>query len=272
MKMGRPKKEFHEYLVEPNGCHVVHEDYSRSPASAFLRYTIEAKDAVNYCQNHFPKNADGAYRKDAIDSLQYIVSAFLPAIMGHFETFERYLFAGVFEHSRLLRGFDVEKFFSSLKKEYNVSIDAVRLGAYRGFRAPVGILLADNLPGWHDPERVNAYFRAFGFRRQFFSNDDCARLRVLWQLRHSIVYTGGSITIPDAQKVDELKDFGGKPVVFGVQFIFELSRRMHPLVKTATKGIEGCFRSDLIDNVPKHDQESLAKLFEVKSSVSAWLR
>jgi len=272
MGVGRHKKEFHEYLVESNGRHVVHEDYSRSPASAFLRYTIEAKDAVSYCQKHFPKNADGAYRKDAMDSLQYIVSAFLPAIMGHFETFERYLFAGVFEHSRLLHGFDVEKFFSRLKKECNVSIDAVRLGAYRGFRAPVGILLADNLPGWHDPERVNSYFSAFGFKRQFFSNDDCARLRVLWQLRHSIVHTGGSITIPDAQKVDELKAYGGKPVVFDAQFVFEVSRRMHPLVKTATKGIEDCFRIGLIDNVPKQDQESLAKLFEVKSSAPAWLR
>ena len=45
-----------------------------------------------------------------------------------------------------------------------------------------------------------------------------------------------------------------------------------PSCEDRYKGIEGCFRSDLIDNVPKHDQESLAKLFEVKSSVSAWLR
>lgn len=272
MAPGRPTKEFEEYIIDARGRHVVHHDYVKSPASAFLKYTVEAKDAVNYCQRHFGTNNDGSYRSDALDSLQHIMVAFLPAIMGHFETYQRYLFAGVFEHSVLLRKFDVSEFFKSLAKRCNVSIDPVRLSAYRGFDAPVGVLLADSMPGWHDPERVSTYFRAFGFETCLFSGDDCKRLRVLWQLRHSIVHTGGSITIPDAQKINELERFGGKPAVFDNQFIFEVSRKMHPLVKGATSRVEKCFRDKLIEGISPSDTESIERLFEVKSTVAVWLR
>ena len=79
--MGRRVKEFQEYIIDTEERHVVvHEDYIESPATAFLRYTLEAKDAVNYCLRHFNKNADGSYHKDALDSLHNILSAFLPAI------------------------------------------------------------------------------------------------------------------------------------------------------------------------------------------------
>lgn len=94
MSRGRPRKEFHDYITDGGGRHVLHQDYVNSPATAFLRYTVEAKDAVNHCQQHFRKNNDGSFSKDALDSLQHILSAFLPAIMGHFETYQRYLFAG----------------------------------------------------------------------------------------------------------------------------------------------------------------------------------
>lgn len=272
MNKGRPEKEFQEYIVDANGRHIVHEDYLRSPATAFLRYTVEAKDAANYCQNYFGKNNDGTYRKDAQDSLQHILSAFLPAIMGHFETYQRHLFAGVFEYSSLLHRFDVEGFLKKLEKDYSVKISPLRLAAYRGFNAPVGVLLADTLPGWHHPERVNSYFKAFGFKKEFFSSDDCKRLRILWQLRHSIVHTGGSITIPDAQKISELEPYGDKPVVFDNQFVFEVSRKMHPLVQKATNRIESSFLDTLQDNIVSEDRQALEELFEVKSSVAVWLR
>ncbi len=272
MTKGRPQKEFHEYIIPAAGRHVLHQDYVESPASAFLRYTVEAKDAVNYCQRYFYKNADGSYSKNATDSLQHILSAFLPAIMGHFETYQRYLFAGMFERTSILQQFNVDKFFRSLTDEAILKIDPVRLSAYRGFGASVGVLLADHLPGWHNPEKVNRYFQAFGFQVTFFSTKDCKRLRTLWQLRHSIVHTGGTITIPDAQKVNDLAQFGNKPVVFDKQFILEVSKKMHPLVKDATGRLAHSFRRNLANDVSQEDRKAVDKLFEVRSPTAVWLK
>lgn len=272
MARGKPQKEFHEYIIEASGSHVRHKDYLESPASAFLKYTVEAKDAVNYCQKHFHKNGDGSYSKDALDSLQHIMSAFLPALMGHFETYQRYLFAGLFERSSLLQKFNIDKFFRSLTEDTALRIDPVRLSAYRGFGTSIGVLLADHLPGWHNPDKVNQYFRAFDLQAQFFSNKDCRRLRTLWQLRHSIVHTGGTITIPDAQKVDDLMQFGDEPVVFDKQFILEVSRKMHPLVRDATDRLAKKFRGRLLNDVSEEDRKVVDKLFEVRSPVAVWLK
>lgn len=270
--MSRPRKEFQEYIVEPRDKHVTHEDYIKSPATAFLRYTVEAKDAVNHCQRHFSTNKDGTYSKDSRDSLQHILSAFLPSIMGHFETYERYLFAGVFEESGLLGDFDADQFFRYIDKNYGLEIDPIKLSAYRGFDATVGIMLADNMPGWHNPRRVNSYFKALGFETNFFSADDCTRLNILWQLRHSIVHTGGSITLPDAQKVEGLRNFGNQPIVFDDNFVFEVSRKMHPLVKEATARLRSCFKSRMQGAIPEGAQERVDNLFKVRSSVGVWLK
>ena len=273
MPKGRPKKEFHEYIIDGEGRHVLHQDYVNSPATAFLKYTVEAKDAVNHCHQHFQKKKDGTFSKAALDSLQHILSAFLPAIMGHFETYQRYLFAGVFERSSLLQDFRVDDFFRQLKKETSsLEIDPVMMSAYRGFSASAGILLADSLSGWHNPEKVNRYFDAFGFNVQFFSNDDCRRLRTLWQLRHSIVHTGGTITIPDAQKVKDLSAFGDNPIVFDNQFVFEVSRKMHPLVGNATDRIAQGFKKNMLVDVPRDENNAVENLFEVKVPVPVWLK
>jgi hypothetical protein len=267
---GRPRKEFHEYIIDSAEHHILQDDYIVSPATAFLRYTVDAKDAINHCKRHFQKNNDGSYSKDSLASLHHILSAMLPSMMGHFETYERYLFAGVFEHSSFLKSFKAVRFFRELGKD--ITIDPIRLSAYRGFNTSVGILLADNLPGWQDPERVNSYFKAFGFKTDFCSNDDCKRLMVLWQLRHSIVHTGGSITLPDAQKVDDLTPLGGKPVVFEDNFILEVSRKLHQLVKGSTGRIEQAFRNDILTSAPQKGKEAIDKLFLVKSKTSVWLR
>lgn len=75
-----------------------------------MKYFVEAKSAINLCMRHFPKNKDKNYQKDALDSLQHLVVASLPAIMGHFETYQRYLFAGMFDLSVFLKDFDVDFF------------------------------------------------------------------------------------------------------------------------------------------------------------------
>jgi hypothetical protein len=270
---GKQKKEFQEYLTDPTRAHVGHEDYLTSPGTAFLKYTVEAKSAADLCVRKFPKKGDGAYTKDAQDSLQHIIAAMVPAVMGHFETYQRYLFAGMFDSSVHLEKFDIGHFFKKISKVSDVAIDPIRLSAHRGLGAQsVGILMADCLSGWHNPERVNEFFDAFGLKRQLFASDDCARLRVLWQLRHSIVHTGGTLTLPDAQKLTELFEHGNKKVVFENNFIYEVSRKLHPLVKRATEGIGTSFKDRFKAAVPADVKTKIDEFFSVKSSISIWLK
>jgi hypothetical protein len=267
---GRPIKEFQEYLIEPTDAHVGHSSYIKAPATAFLKYTIEAKDAINHCISKF-KLTNGNYGKDSIDSIQYLIVATLPSIMGHFETYQRYLFAGAFDYSVYLRGFNIDAFFKVLGKD--LSIDLVRLSAYRGDGiASVGAFLADNLQGWQNPHTVNEYFKAFGCGHDFYSKDACDQLKVLWQLRHSIVHTGGTLTLADSQKIGKLVTFGGKTIAFEKTFIFEASRKFHRIVKQATTefGMDFCHR--LVATTPEAVKAKIETLFEVKSSVAVWLR
>jgi len=271
--VSKKPKEFQKYLCTPTASHVGHEDYLESPGSAFLKYTVEAKSAVDLAKRKFAKNADKTYQKDANDSLQHIVSAMLPAIMGHFETYQRYLFAGMFDASVYLNKFDIGAFFTRMGKISIVSIDPIRLSAYRGLQTEsIGILMADSLSGWHDPDRVNSFFNTFGLKRQLFSSNDCSQLKVLWQLRHAIVHTGGTLTLSDAQKIPELAGFGGRKVVFENNFIYEVSRKLHPVVKKATQGIGSSFKKRFILAIPDEIKEKLNIFFSVKSSIPTWLR
>jgi hypothetical protein len=138
--------------------------------------------------------------------------------------------------------------------------------------ASVGLLLADSLTGWHNPSRVNSLFDAFNLKRQLFSADDCAKLRVLWQLRHSIVHTGGTLTLADAQKIDDLSGLGDSKVIFENNFIFEVARKLHPLVKNATTGVGMAFRDKLITELDVSKVKDISDFFEVKSSIAVWLR
>lgn len=130
--MANPVKEFHQYLTTATKSHVSHDDYLTSPAVAFLKYTVETKSAIDLCARYFPKKQNSEYTKDSLDSLQHLIAASLPTIMGHFETYQRYLFAGIFDMSVYMSNFDVTKFFNTLSKETNITIDWPRLAAHRG--------------------------------------------------------------------------------------------------------------------------------------------
>lgn len=269
---GRATKEFHEYLIQtPGNTHVNHVEYIKEPATAFLRYVVEAKSSVDLCLRKFKNN--NTYGTDALDSIRHIIVAMLPAIMGHYETYQRYLFAGMFEYSIYFTKFDVEKFFKSIEKSSSIIIDPIRLSSYRnthGFSA--GFMISDCLTGWHSPERVNSYFSAFDLNRQLYSAQEIKRLKTLWQLRHSIVHTGGTITLPDAQKVSELSNHGGKTVAFENNFIYEVARKLHPLVKNATTGVKTAYMKKLKQNLDPAVIAKIEELFSVRSSVNVWLR
>ena len=53
--MSRPSREFHEYLTDGSSAHVSHQDYLTAPGTAFLKYTVEAKSAIDLCIRKFPK-------------------------------------------------------------------------------------------------------------------------------------------------------------------------------------------------------------------------
>lgn len=274
MPKGRPVKEFHEYIQTDVKANIASQkDYVESPGTAFLKNVVEAKNSIDLCIRHLPKKNNDTYKKDAVDTLQYLSLAVLPALMGHFETFERYLFAGIFDQSVFLKNFDVSQFEKIINNQCSLSFDIVRLSAYRKVGAEsIGILFADSLTGWHNPAKVNLFFSAFKLGYNLFSNDDCLKLDTLWQLRHAIVHTGCTLTLPDAQKVKELKSFGGKQLSFENSFINEVARKLHPIIKKRTEGIGKKFKSKLITNISKSDKEKIDKLFEVTSTASAWFK
>ena len=47
--MANPVKEFHQYLTAATTAHVSHSDYLVAPATAFLKYSVEAKSAIDLC-------------------------------------------------------------------------------------------------------------------------------------------------------------------------------------------------------------------------------
>ncbi len=272
MPAGKPLKEFHEYLCEATRAHVSHADYLKSPATTFLKYTIEAKSAIDLCIRKFPIKADGSYTSDSLDSLQHLSTAMLSALMGHFETFQKTLYAGMFDFSVYSTSFQLEPFVKKLT-EQNVFIDVKRLSAYRNIgTSSVGSIIADSLKGWHSPEKVNEHFGAFKLNYAFLSNADIRRLQTLWQLRHSIVHTGGTLTLPDAQKVTDLNSFGNRNIAFEKYFIFEVARKLHPLVKRSTEGIGNAYKARLIAGLSADVLSKINTFFEVRSSIGAWLR
>lgn len=270
--MSKNPREFQEYLITPKAVHVSQGDYEKNPASAFLKYTVEAKDAVEYCKNKFPRDAKKQLTVDAQEALTHIISAFLPTVMGHFEAFQKYLFAGIFEATRFIPAYNIDQCFDQIGKNRDIQVDPKRLAAFRGFTAQAGLLLADSLNAWHSPETVNSYFKALKLKQDFFSPDDRERLKVLWQLRHSVVHTAGILTRPDAQKVTSLQSKGDKHIAFENNFTFEVSRKLHRIIKESVGRLETDFRAMLPGNLSGPELAIVKNLFEVKSSVKVWLK
>lgn len=247
-------------------------DYSREPGATFLVQALHLSDAMNHCYRHFPRKpvATDEYRKDGQDSLYRLSAATLAAIMGHFEIFQRFLFAGLLEITRLMPAFDMTKAIKSLTNQTRLEIDLPSLGAYRGAPAQVGRLIADSLSGWHDPEAVNSYFRSIVPNVNVYSNKQRALLAMLWQLRHSIVHTGGWLTLTDAQKVEELVQYGGQPILLGGRAVDSVVRRMHPLVKESVGRLESEVRTTLRADLDDGEVQEVADLFAVRSSRNSW--
>lgn len=278
--MPKPQKEFYEYIAEGSTKGSSLLDYAESPATAFLKSVNEAKNASVACLNKFKQNKNGAYSIPAIRSIQIINAGLLATIMGNFETYQKYLFARVFEYTIYLTEFDLAQFFRNINKSNGgeVNIDLARFSAFRDNQTAVGLILADNLKNWQSAHCVNSYFRAFGLRDahnhqiDIISADTRESLSVLWQMRHSIVHTASTISIPDAQKVPKLHGFGDKVIALEPQFISEVARKFHPIIKEITDNIGDLFKNNMRIDLAADIKHKIDKLFLVDSTYKAWLK
>lgn len=270
--MAKPKP-LESYLVASYAHTTSLTAYTNCPAEAFLTYVCDAFDSFTHCLNKFTKKNDGSYNKDSEDSLRHISCAILGTLMGHFETFEKSLFAGLVERSNHFSEFTPEKFLKHFDKNCGgeISISVSRLLAFRGIQASVGFVIADSLKGWHNPSGVNSFFKAFGIQQNLFSNGEISDLTVLWQLRHSIVHTGAWLTLPDSQKVKRLINYGDKPIVFDTQFINAVCRRLHKIVKAANGRLLTDCTTLLGTSPPSSVTQDFNAFLAVKSPKNNWL-
>lgn len=280
-----PSRNFEDYIIEADHKPITLEDYAKSPATAFLRYVISAKDAATQCLLKFKTTAkEKKYTRDSLDSIHLINAGLLAAIMGNFETYQKYLFANMFEYSIYLNRFDTTRFLKSLKesvkaeKSTKFEVDFNRIAGYRDSKVSVGLVLADQLSNWQSPSIVNLYFKSFGLedenrrKLEFYSNADKDKLSVLWQMRHSIVHTASTITLPDSQKVLSLNRFGGKVISLDTQFIYEVARKMHPIIKSATENMRSVYVHNLSAGTPADVLSKIKDVFKVSSTCNVWLR
>jgi hypothetical protein len=268
-------KALEKYLVPAPTVHTTSlEAYSACPAEAFLAGVCDAHDAFAHCLNKFTKKQDGTYNKDSKNSLRQISLALVGALMGHFETFQKAVFAGMVERSPAFPGFSVDSFILQIEKNggSDVVISPGRLLAFRSVKAPVGFVVADSLKGWHKPAGFNSMLRAFGIKKDYFGGKEISDLEVLWQLRHTIVHTGAWLTEPDAQKVKRLSKFGNGAIVFDPKFINAVSRRLHRIIKAGNTRIEVEAVNLLGPSPPASVVKEFQSFFAVRSPKKVWLK
>lgn len=248
------------------------DDYQRTPASAFLRESVHISDAINQCRRRFQRKKNGALNKDSQDSIYRLGAAALSSLMSHFETYQRALFAGMLEATRFIPVFDPAVCLKRLEVDAKLTISLRGIAGYRGQPTSIGQLIADNLHSWHDPGAVNRYFQTLVADFQCYSASDMDDLSVLWQLRHSVVHTGGWMTQPDAQKHSALAPAAGRPILMNEVFIEAIARRLHKIVGKATLGLGAKFIGRASATLSPEERKTLASLFKVQSPRKRWLR
>lgn len=272
--MSRKEKQLEEYLLTTTAHQTSIDAYMKCPAEAFLLYVCDAYDTFQHCKNKFTTNKDDSYNKDSEDSLRIISCALLGSLMGHFETYQKALLAGLIEISSVFPNFDAASFAKHHEKHCGgeISIQIIRVLSLRGTNTKVGYVIADALKQWHDPKMVNSFFKSLGLKKEVITTDHASDIQVLWQLRHSVVHTGAWLSLPDSQKVKRLRNFGDKPIVFEHTFINAVGRKLHKIVSKANETIlTECLL--LLGENPSQDNITKLKVFlEVKSPKTDWLK
>lgn len=266
-------KELTSYLARSVDA-TERESSDEPPGTTFLREVVDLCDAIHHCKRWFARKQNGDFTKDSADSFERIVTATFALLMSHFETFQKHQFARLVDASFMFEGPDVPELARRLEKEgCTISLQRVLVGA--GEFGEVGEIVADALPGWHRAERVNSYFRTIFQDFSLYSNHVARELNILWQLRHSVVHTGGVIIRADAIKVEGLKSYGNRRLVFGEEFMSAIGRRFHIMVEVVLQPL----RQKVVDVYTPLEDESdedtrglIHSLVGFSSSRNSWFR
>lgn len=135
-----------------------------------------------------------------------------------------------------------------------------RLLSGRGDPREPGQIVADAMPGWHNPERVNRYFSAIFPKVAFYSKEAVRELELMWQLRHSIVHTAGIITREDAGKIPQLRGYADRRIRLGTNFVPAVARRFHIMLKHSVGRLR---------NETKKSMEAAGVVEEIESLVDS---
>jgi hypothetical protein len=259
-----------QYLTDPVADRVNYEDFMEKPFAAFCRQAVNISDAFNHCVRKFPKKTSEEYTKDSLHSMQEIASPLLASLMANLELFQKAVYARLFDLTFYIPDFNTRNLVQNLRAtELDISIS--QIVGYRGNIMAAGNIVADAFTAWHDPLKVNAYFKALLNVEPFYQDKYVDELAVLWQLRHSIVHTGGTLTVLDAQKNESLVSKGGTPIVFRHHVFPAIVIRFHKMLKQVRNSfypkVTGRFKTAYTENVKKQ----IDKLFLLESPRMVWL-
>lgn len=218
---------------------------NEAPGTTFLKSIVDICDAVEDCSKKLPKSRNSALaNKRSLCVRTFSASAFV-LMMSHFEVYQRSLFAELINTLEFMDGLDDIDLARKLEKE-GCEINLARILAGRGDPREPGQIVADALGAWHNPERVNAYFRTVFPKMNLYSNNSIGELLLMWQLRHSIVHTAGVITKEDSIKVAGLREFRERKVVCEAPFVSAVGQRFHLIAKETSTRLEEQIRPILI--------------------------
>ncbi|WEY41530.1 hypothetical protein [Paraburkholderia sp. SUR17] len=192
-------------------------------------------------------------------------------MMSHFEMFQKNQFAQLVDTQDFMVDSDDMALAKRLEKE-GCAVTLHRILVGRGSPREPGQIIADSLGSWHNPSRVNQYFQIIFPKLNVYSKPAIAELDLMWQLRHSIVHTGGVVTREDAVKVSQLRKFEDRKLVLEGEFIMEAGRRLHMIVKHATSLLETAVRDRFIRPEDGEDYEQIIQgIIGCNSSNHKWL-
>jgi len=253
-----------DYMDNPTRDRVSHEGFLNQPFTSFLKQAVHLSDAFNHCKRHFPKKKDGDYNKDSLHSLQEIAGPILASLLSNLELFQRSIYGGLFDLTHKIPEFSSKGLIKGLRAaEVDVSIHHV-IG-YRGVKAAAGDIVADALPGWHDPRKVNNYFKGLLNIEPFYNAQRCNELSILWQLRHGIVHTGATLTPPDSQKAPELNMYSNRAIVFRPQMVEAVVIWFHKLLKEVHESFYPKVQARFTSGYTGDAKDALDELFKLDS-------
>lgn len=244
---------------------------NEAPATTFLHRVVEICESISHCEVIFLKDGDKSSGSRSSESLRVFVMSSFAMMMSHFEMFQKNQFAQLVDTQDFMVNSDDMALAKRLEKE-GCAVTLHRILVGRGSPREPGQIIADSLGSWHNPSRVNQYFQIIFPKLNVYSKSAIAELDLMWQLRHSIVHTGGVVTREDAVKVSQLRKFTDRKLVLEGEFIMEAGRRLHMIVKHATSLLESVVREGFIRPEDGEDYEEIIQgIIGCKSPNHNWL-